>query len=256
MVGPVADRIPCRLPGRTPAVCDTLAVGLPATVVAGISPAVAAPQQQGARWTSTERGVTMPYPRSTFDEGIRSADGLARHLRGGGALVAVSSGVRLEPGEAEHAQVWVDARRYHPLDGVAPDQLSVFALGSFTRLAAGAIGSTVVNARRRRKVERRAAPQWRALGPVGVTVTSRRLLVLRQMSWSSIWFDQIIQVVPAHSAFVLDLVFDGSPPFRFSGPSVPFVAVMLVYLLSGEVLSLPGTDLPGNSPPAPTELTP
>jgi hypothetical protein len=72
-----------------------------------------------------------------------------------------------------------------------------------------------------------------------MTITSARILLLQNMAWETIPFQQVFQMVPQLDQFKLDILFGGAPAVRFYGPSVPFVGVLLYYLLYRKEVSLP-----------------
>jgi hypothetical protein len=190
----------------------------------------------------------LNYPPAALSDGMRTGGALATHLRAGHGLQPKSSAIRLQEGESEYTQLWADGFRFHSVDGVTYNHSSFIAFGSVPLLAATAGGSAMLNARKRKQAQAQAAAQWRPMGQVGVTITSQRMLVLREMTWESLWFGHVIQAVPQLQNFTLDMIFEGAPPFRFSGPNVPYMAVMLIFLLHGEVLDIPAPPAPERPP--------
>lgn len=174
-----------------------------------------------------------------YRAGMESARQLASHLRSGGALVPIRSGMRLQSGESEFTQTQAACSRYFALGDSSYTRSTFLGLGSFGALAFTALGSAAWNSHKRRKAERQAAPQWRPIGQVGVTVTSQRILMLQEMTWESIRFPQILQLSPLVEKYQLDILFEGAPAVRLVGPSVPFISVLLFFLLYGDVVVLP-----------------
>jgi hypothetical protein len=163
---------------------------------------------------------------------LGAAWSLATSLRDGCHLAPLSlDGVPLAGDEPAYAELDVTGWRWLAVDGVAYESRT-FLLGGPLLMCATAIASAVGNGRRRRDAERAAAPQWRPLGVVRVVVTPRRLLVRHESSWWSVWFEAIASVHPDPAALRLDVVFDRDPPYRFEGPEVPVLAVVLLWLSS------------------------
>lgn len=152
---------------------------------------------------------------------------------------SLSSGCRLDPlaldglplRDGEHAFAEVDAAawRWLALDSVAYEQRALLVGGPLLMCTTGIL-SLLGNVRRRREAERSAAPQWRALGPVRVVATDRRLLVWHLGAWWSVWFDAVTGVQPDPPAHRLDLTFRHDAPYRLEGPAVPLLAVALAWL--------------------------
>ncbi len=174
-----------------------------------------------------------------FQEGLQNAHNLMAHLRAGGTLLPIRTGVRLDEGEVEYTQSEVDCLRYASVGDGSYNRTMFLGLGSLQALAVTALGSAAWNSHRRRIAEQDAAPRWRGIGRVGLTVTSGRILMFQHMTWESIWFQQVFQMVPQLEHYQLDILFEGAPAVRYHGPSVPFVSVMLFYLLHHQEVALP-----------------
>jgi hypothetical protein len=174
-----------------------------------------------------------------FQEGLQNAHNLMAHLRAGGTLLPIRTGVRLDEGEVEYTQSEVDCLRYASVGDGSYNRTTFLGLGSLQALAVTALGSAAWNSHRRRIAEQDAAPRWRGIGRVGLTVTSGRILMFQHMTWESIWFQQVFQMVPQLEHYQLDILFEGAPAVRYHGPSVPFVSVMMFYLLYHQEVALP-----------------
>lgn len=151
---------------------------------------------------------------------------------------SLSTGCRLDPLaldglpllDDEHAYAEVDATAWRWVAlSVAYEQRALLVGGPLLMCTTGIL-SAVANGRRRREAERSAAPQWRALGPVRVVATDRRLLVWHLGAWWSVWFDAVSGVHPDLAAHRLDLTFGHDAPYRLEGPAVPLLAVALAWL--------------------------
>lgn len=205
-------------------------------IAEAIERAVHATVSEGRRMRSTS---SDPSAYGAFGDGFESARQLVKHLQAGQRLAPISTTVHLDHGEQAFAQASVQCARYFSLPDASSTHSTFVGLGSVTALAVTAAGSAAWNAHRRRKAERNAAPQWRRVGQVDVTLTTQRMLMMQDMSWESIWFRQIRQVNPVLDQLDVDVLVDGAPAIKLHGPPVPFISVMLVYLVYGEFLVHP-----------------
>ena len=174
-------------------------------------------------------------PRS----GMEDAHHLMAHLRSGGSLVPVATALRLEPQEAAFACTAVRTARYYAQPGGPCDTTTLLGLGSLGTLTITALGSAAWNAHKRRQSDREAAARWRWAGRSDAVVTSRRLLLRQDGTWTSIRYPQIFQLQPRPERLQLDLHFEDAPALRCEGASVPVVTVLLFYLLYHREVALP-----------------
>jgi len=65
-----------------------------------------------------------------------------------------------------------------------------------------------------------------------VLATNRRLLVLHEGAWWSVWYSAITWVALDAEAGRLDLRFEADPPYLLVGEWAPYVAVVIVAVLS------------------------
>lgn len=175
------------------------------------------------RSATRDRATPLRHEASDLDAARRLSDALAN----GGWLEPVAiNGVSLEPGEAAFADLHASGWRYFALDQFAYERRTLL-LGGPLLMALTGVVSAIGNSRRRRDAERAAAPQWRPLGPLRVVVTSRRLLVWFEQSWWSVWYSAIADVRAHSEHWSLDLYFHADAPYRFVGPQVPSLTVIL-----------------------------
>lgn len=177
-------------------------------------------------------------------EALDAAARLAAYFRSGGRPTAVLSSLLLDPGEfcygEGHAALW----QYTELDDLTYTHV-VGPSGNPSLALAAAVG----NRYRRRKAEQVAAFQWRCAGVMPLVVTSRRLMVFEAGQWVTYCeLSSIRQLHPDLMQMRLTIAEDGLPLTACAGPFVPWLSVLLVYLLYGEVLQINGFSA---LPPAP-----
>ena len=156
---------------------------------------------------------------------------LANAVADGAELPILPSPVLLDPGEVLHGDVVAEGWRFHGAD-VAYAAPRAVAIGGPLMFGIVAAGSTAERRRARRHAEALAAPQWRSLGPLGILATDRRLLVLQQDAWASVWYRAIREFRPDLEAARLDLTFDDDPPYHLAGPWVPLLTVIVTTVLA------------------------
>lgn len=177
-----------------------------------------------------DRAVVLD--RDAPSSAMESAWSLAASLQGGCWLEPLSlDGVPLMGDEHAYAELDLAGWRWLAFDGVEYEQHALLVGGPLLTCATGIL-SAVGNRRRRRAAELAAAAQWRPLGPLGVAVTERRLVVWHDGAWWSVWFDAITGIHSDAASLRLDVSFDRDPPYRFEGSDVPVLAVVLWWLSS------------------------
>lgn len=192
-----------------------------------------------------------------------AASRLADHLMSAGEVVPrCSPSVRLDAGEAAFAELDVNVATMCGAD-VSYSQSSFVMFGGSGLFALTAGASALGNRRRRREAEQLAAVQWRGEGRARVVLSTQRALVFNGLEWYSWWYGGIRQLHPGLPQLAVDLVFEGRAPARLSAPApstgsapscttpplgagAPYVAVLLAWLLYGEIL-----DVPRPPPPPP-----
>lgn len=179
-------------------------------------------------------------------EAIASAAGLAEYLRAGGSLQAQACPIRLDPGEHCYVVGQASLSQYHSLD-VTYSQSMFIAGGGLGMIAATAGTSAILNSRRRDRARREAQAQWRYLGRLPLVGTSTRIMLMEEGRWLSWWHGAVRQLVPRLSEMGLDIAFDNTPPIRLEGDHIPWLAVMLSWLVFGQVLDI---SAPPALPPA------
>lgn len=156
---------------------------------------------------------------------------LAEDLASGCGLPVTPSPVLLEPAEGLHADLTAYGWRFHGVD-VIYEEPRVVGIGEPIFFALTAAAAASARRRARAEAEHLAAPQWRTLGHLRILATDRRLLVLYQGSWASVWYAGIRQVLPAMNEGRLQLIFEDDPPYALAGPWVPYLSVVLTAALA------------------------
>ncbi len=164
---------------------------------------------------------------SEWDAAVRLADDLAS----GGSLSVMLSPVLLDLDEVLHADLTAHGWRFHGVD-VVYEEPHVIGIGGPILFAVTAAAAASARRRARAEAERLAAPQWRPLGFLRILATDRRLLVLYQGSWASVWYAGIRQVHPAVHEQRVQLIFEEDSPYALAGPWVPYLTVVLTATLS------------------------
>lgn len=167
---------------------------------------------------------------SEWDAAVLLADELAL----GAHLPVMPSPVLLEVNEVLHADLTAHGWRFHGVD-VVYDEPHVIGIGGPILFTVTAAAAASARRRARAEAERLAAPQWRPLGFLRILATDRRLLVLYQGVWASVWYAGIRQVHPAVHQQRLQLTFEDDPPYALAGPWVPYLTVVLTAALSERV---------------------
>lgn len=162
---------------------------------------------------------------------------LAHRLQTGDCLPSLASQVLLGPGETLHASVGAGCWRRYGVNTMY-EQRQVLAFGGLGMLGLTAAASAVGNRRRRAEARAYAVEQWRPLGELWVLATDRRLLLLHQNVWTSVWYSGIRQVLPCPHEWRMELMLEGDHPYGFQGEWVPYLSVVLVYLLWAEIVYL------------------
>lgn len=174
------------------------------------------------------------WGREWFGSGWDAAARLADHLTDGGSLPVMPSPVLLEVDEVLHADLTAYGWRFHGVD-VVYEEPQVLGIGGSILFAVTAAAAATARHRARAEAERLAAPQWRPLGYLRILATDRRLLVLYQGAWASVWYAGIRQMHPAVHEQRLQLVFEDDSPYALAGPWVPYLTVVLTATLADQL---------------------
>ncbi len=167
---------------------------------------------------------------SEWDAAVRLADELTAE----GSLPVMPSAVLLEPGEALHADLTAYGWRFHGVD-VLYEEPRLLGIGGPIFFAVTAAAAASARRRARAEAERLATPQWRSLGYLRILATDRRLLVLYQGAWASVWYAGIRQMHPAVYEQRLQLLFEDDSPYALAGPWVPYLTVVLTAVLADQL---------------------
>jgi hypothetical protein len=156
---------------------------------------------------------------------------LANRVAAGGDLPRLASPVLLDSGEVLHAELTAEAWRFHGAD-VTFDVPRAVAFGGPLMFGLIAASSATARRRARREAATLATPQWRPLGALRVLATDRRVLVWREATWASVWYNAIRELRPDLEVARLDMTFDDDPPYCLAGPWVPYLTVIVTTLLA------------------------
>lgn len=159
---------------------------------------------------------------------------LAEDLTTRGSLPVLPSPVLLDRGEVVHADLTAHGWRFHGVD-VIYEEPHVIGVGGPFLFAMTAAAAASARRRARAEAERLAAPQWRSLGYLRILATDRRLLVLYQGAWASVWYAGIRQMHPAVYEQRLQLLFEDDSPYALAGPWVPYLTVVLTAVLADQL---------------------
>lgn len=174
-----------------------------------------------------------------FHDGWTRAVHLRRWLGGGNPPVRRSQQFFItRPDESYFCTVGAGLHLYIGAD-VEYSQGMFLAGGGFTGLALTAGASMLVNKHNRDRAAREAAPQWRNFGEVGVHITDQRLVTTIDGRLESLWYYGGMTLFdPKWEEYAAYVGVEGAPPLRFVGAGVPYVSVLVYYLLFGEVPSM------------------
>jgi len=170
-------------------------------------------------------------PATQIDSAWAAAESLVACLIGGRGLPVLRGRVVLDHDEQLHSELMAEGWRFHGLD-VAVEQQRILAVGGIAMFGLAAMANGRANRRARVEAERFAAPQWRPLGLVPVLATNKRLLVLHEGAWASVWYSAIRQVIPALEQGRLELLFEDDPPYLLVGEWVPYLTVIITAVLA------------------------
>lgn len=188
---------------------------------------------EGVRATKGPKLMTghtglLQQPHPTHPDLTRPAPGPLHASTLGAPL---TDGIAMVEGEEAYGTVQLNAWRYFPLDTVEYEHRTVL-FGGPLLMCLTAAGSALANRRRRQDAERLAAPSWRPLGCVLVTVTSHRLLVCHRGVWWPIWHETIAALHADPAGTYVDLLFAGDPPYRLAGDGAAALASTVGWRIS------------------------
>ena len=167
---------------------------------------------------------------SEWDTAVRLTEDLAV----GGSLPVMPSPVLLGLEEVLHADLTAHGWRFHGVD-VVYEEPRVIGIGGPIMFAVTAAAAASARRRAKAEAERLAAPQWRPLGYLRILATDRRLLVLYEGAWASVWYAGIRQMHPVVHEQRLQLIFEDDSPYALAGPWVPYLTVVLTATLADQL---------------------
>lgn len=176
------------------------------------------------------RDVDFRSQAPGWSAAFRAAEELAADVGSGLPLPKLQAPIGLEHGEALHASSSLSAWRFSSAD-VVIEHRRLVGRSSLGSLALAAAANSIAARRAGAAARRIAAPQWRPLGVVQVLATNRRLLVLHESAWWSVWYSAITRVALDAEVGRLELCFESDPPYLIVGEWAPYVAVIIVAVL-------------------------
>ncbi|GAB3981851.1 hypothetical protein [Plantactinospora veratri] len=150
--------------------------------------------------------------------------------------------IMTRPGESQFAALTVDVSIFHGMD-VEYTTGGYGFHGGLLFVAAGMAVGAASDARKRRRAEEQARPQWRFMGRAPAVVTDQRLLVMIDNKWNSLHLGSLVSIHPDLRSWALVMQFEGAPPLMLRGPWVPWLTVLISAVMFGQPFP------PGCQPP-------
>lgn len=146
-----------------------------------------------------------------------------------------------QPGECYFCTIGVRVHVY--TDVTVEYSESMFIAGrGLTGMALTAGASMLLNKANRERARREAAAQWRDLGDSNVHITDHRLVMRIEGHLESLWYGAgMTEFAPRWDEYAAYIGVDDSPPLRLVGPGVPYLSVMVHFLIFGSVPSMATT---------------
>jgi hypothetical protein len=163
-------------------------------------------------------------------EAWAAAQHLADALADGDDLPQIETSLHLADDEIMHAGINADCSWYGDTEATYQHR-RFLVFGGIGTLGLTAAASAIGNHRRRNTAAALSRPQWRSLGSISVLLTSRRILLTIDDTFTSVWLDDILQATPAADGQRLELTCRDHPPFSIHGDWVPYFTVALSHLL-------------------------
>ncbi|WP_020579202.1 hypothetical protein [Actinopolymorpha alba] len=169
----------------------------------------------------------------SLQQGWQSACALYQHLRQGGEVPELPpSSLRMDPGERIYGDLVLGYARFYSTN-VSYQQSSGFFFGSPAFIAAGLIGTAVVNAASRRRAEVAAAAQWRDHCQVRAVITDRRIFCDVLGRWLSFWHEGVVELAADLTQWSFVARYQVGEPLLLHGPAAPWAAVAFARLVYG-----------------------
>jgi hypothetical protein len=174
------------------------------------------------------------FDAEQVDEAMMAAARLREHLRTGGRVEPIATGLRLEPDEHAYADELMEYARFYGDDTFVQERP-----GSYLSPTA-VVGSLVRNRVNRESAE----PSWRGVHTTRVAITDRRLLISLEGAWLALPYPIIAEFLPHIADLTLVLTLFGEVPLRLRAPNLPERTVLLATLLfpTRDPATLPGLE--------------
>jgi uncharacterized RDD family membrane protein YckC len=187
-------------------------------------------------WQPGDGNWSQPAPWTSADDAYLGAADLSARLRNGQRLPPLDSAIVLRP--EEQVLHWENFTAHtYSRTAVSYNSGFVAAFGSPTWLAASLGGSALYNNYQRGKAEAQAAAQWRPVDQGIIHVTSQRLCLQGRLNWVDIGFGDIRAFDALPDGVVVHR--QGQSPVKIATPAVAYLYVLLSFLASGQVISVP-----------------
>ncbi|GAA3879154.1 hypothetical protein GCM10022243_49820 [Saccharothrix violaceirubra] len=157
---------------------------------------------------------------------------LYRHLAAGGVPEPVACPLVLGQDEVAYADLAIGYARYYSMT-VEYQQSSGFFFGSPLFVAAGLAANAIGNANARNRAAAQSAPQWREHCVARTVVTNQRTMCQIQGQWLSFWHGGVVEFTGDPAAGWCAMTFGDSEPLMLTGPTAPWLTVLLSYFVHG-----------------------
>lgn len=162
-------------------------------------------------------------------EARAAAQHLADALANGDDLPQIETSLHLADDEIMHAGINADCSWYGDTE-VTYQHRRFLVFGGIGTLGLAAAASAIGNQRRRNAAAALSRPQWRSLGSIPVLLTSRRILLTTDDTFTTVWLDDILQATPSADHRHLELTCQSHPLLSIHGDWVPYFTVALSHL--------------------------
>ncbi|MDR7275408.1 hypothetical protein [Catenuloplanes atrovinosus] len=164
--------------------------------------------------------------------GWAAMNSLIEVVNRGGRPYAISPSIMTRPGESQFGALAADVSAFHGMDVEYSTGGYMFG-GGLMFVAAGMLAGAANDARKRRRAEQQARPQWRPLGTAPVAITDQRLLVMIENQWRSCELRSLVSMQPDLGDWSVVMHFEGTPPMMLRGPWIPWLTVAISALMFG-----------------------
>jgi hypothetical protein len=169
----------------------------------------------------------------TLDALLRAAR-MAEHLRTGGRLQPLTTGLILDPEESAYLDEQVLVSQYI---ATVPRQERPWSMLSAADATRTAFRNWVARTD--------AQAQWRDPFLARTVLTDSRVMMSADGTWTSCPHQATVEILPEPTRLRLVVAYEGLPPIRMSGVATPSLAVALVVMLGGvqRLATTPGLEV-------------